>query len=513
MVHTSRPNSFKTEGGRVVPATTDTLIIGNGPSSLAISFLLHGNVPFYNKTGTTPHPDSILHAKLSRPEFKGQPLYKALDSSLDTLVEHFEAAGYYSQDAWPANVLLDALLWPNASLGAGDVPSTLSFEYNAAYARDHIVLGSAIEAGGQWAEDATHGQEAPFGYGGNSGDTARTLSYAEQLSLPGYSFAQWHLETQGCAFPAYERPRRPLVSAYYAAYPHFVGLCSAIYNGTRITAVERLPEDTSKRIRYRVQGIDGRGVAFEVTCRHVVLACGLYSSLIEPPALLSPYTRWPSPVDSESSEDETSLQRGPLLVIGSGFSAADAVIENMERRPIIHVYKWDTATYTSPLKHCHRSSYPEYANIYKRMKLGAKQSSGAFPGDKQYQAFADVAIIDVHDTAFDGKHARQRLQVTVRHRDGTESCVAVSEMVVLTGRRTSLEFLGPKALQQLDIHEKDGWMEKVGLRAHIRPQGAALVVLEDMLCIGSITGDSLIKFSYGAVVGAAMRIISDTKQA
>jgi hypothetical protein len=505
MVNRGRGQSLGQGSEREVPAATETLIIGNGPSSLALSFLLHGNVPYYNKDGSTPHPDRILHNKLSGPELTGKSLYHALGGDLDSLVEHFEAAGYYSHDAWPVNVLVDALLWPNASLGACDESSTLSFKQNDAYKRDHIVLGCASQAGGQWANDL-HELEAP--YSSSSGDTARTLSYAEQLSLPGYSFAQWHRETQGTTFPAYERPRRPLVSAYYAAYPHHARLCSAIYNSTRVTSVERLSGVTGKGQRYRVRGFDGSGRSFQIDCRHIVLACGLFSSMIEPPALLAPYTKWPALIDDEA-DTEREGKPGPLLVIGSGFSAADAVIENMDSRPIIHIYRWDTASYTSPLKHCHRSSYPEYADVYKRMKIGAKQVAHRTVLDSRYQAFADVDVIDIQNLEQEQKSGTFPLHVTVRHRDGIASRIRASEMVVLTGRRTSLDFLGPSALSRLGIHGKDGWMDKTGLRAHIRAEGPALVALDDLLCIGSITGDSLIKFMYGAVIGAAMRILSD----
>lgn len=457
---------------RRIPSSISTVVIGNGPSALALSFLLHGNVPYYNQDGRHPHFDVILDRKLESQ--RSASLYSSL-GRVDNLCEHFEAAGTYSNDAWLVNVLLDTLMWPNADLDL-DCQSTVNFIHDPSYARKHIVLGSARAAGGQWAEKAPS----------RNGDNAKTLSYSEQLSLPGYTFAQYFRETYGEEMAQYERPRRPHVSAYYAAYPERTGLCDALYNETIVTSVSRLDAGG-----YSIAGTDRSGRPFTTSCENVVLACGLFTHLIEPPPILSRYVGYPA--------TPLRMSNDPILIVGSGFSAADAIVHNLGIRPVIHLYKWDKADYISPLKHCHRSSYPEYADIYRRMKLSA---NGASSFD-DYEGFADCTITQV--TEVDGRH-----DITFVSDDSRETrrTVLVGEIAVLAGRRTSLDFLEPKILRALQIDSHEGWLEKTGLRDQIEARGAALTVDGGkILCIGSITGDSLVKFMFGAVFGAAAKII------
>lgn len=456
-----------------LPAETETVIIGNGPAALFLSYLLHGNVPYYNLDGRHAHPDRILHNKLKARQ--GSSLYEALHET-PHLCEHFEASGRYSTDAWPVNVLLDALLWPNADVD-WDCESTVAFVSDARYRRDHVVLGSASQAGGQWAE--TTGQ--------SEGENAKTLSYSEQLSLPGYSFAQFHLDEYGREMAQLERPRRPQVTAYYAAYPARVQICDTLMNGHRVGSVLRRPDGS-----YEVSGTDASTRPFSLTCQRLVLACGLFTHLIEPPVMLSPYV----------GRNQGCLihHRAPILIVGSGFSAADAVIENLGKRPVVHLFKWKTARYVSPLKHCHRSSYPEYADVFRRMKLSAGQVTTTASPD--YHGYSDCEVTGINEVG-------GRYEVSfVEGSSGSVQKVVVGEIAVLAGRRTSLDFFEPGILAGLRIDSRHGWLEKSGLRDQITAEGPALTVDGGrVLCIGSITGDSLVKFMFGAAMGAASQII------
>ncbi|KAG0249773.1 hypothetical protein BG011_008970 [Mortierella polycephala] len=72
----------------------------------------------------------------------------------------------------------------------------------------------------------------------------------------------------------------------------------------------------------------------------------------------------PSPVVDESP----TL---PIVIVGTGLSAADAILLIQEKQPwrrIIHIYKYFSSSEPSPLKRCHRDVYPEYASIWVKMK-------------------------------------------------------------------------------------------------------------------------------------------------
>ncbi|KAG0226978.1 Oxidative stress-induced growth inhibitor 2 [Actinomortierella wolfii] len=75
-----------------------------------------------------------------------------------------------------------------------------------------------------------------------------------------------------------------------------------------------------------------------------------------------------SPVSSAAGTCDTSL---PIVIVGTGLSAADAILlvrERQPHRPIIHLYRYATASEPSPLKRCHKEVYPEYASIWTLMK-------------------------------------------------------------------------------------------------------------------------------------------------
>lgn len=133
---------------------------GNGPSALFLSYLLHGNVPIYDPTVHGPHPDPILHQKLLQIG-PNRPLYDALDSpkACSALTEHFSASTSmsYSTQALPINVLLDTLMRPNADTEIGETRTRIRWDRDPSRRVDHLVLGDAGKAGGQWAEDAVGG--------------------------------------------------------------------------------------------------------------------------------------------------------------------------------------------------------------------------------------------------------------------------------------------------------------------------------------------------------------------
>ena len=173
-----------------------------------------------------------------------------------------------------------------------------------------------------------------------------TLSYAEQISLPGYTFANHWQATRYEPLPELIRPPRRDVSDYLTAYPKAVGIVESV------------------RCSEKIDGVSRSGEGFYVAshnlfCRNLVLASGTFSINLPPPRGLAPLA------SLNSSE-------GPVLVIGSGFTAADIMISTPAEREIIHVFKWDPENRPSPLKACHSHAYPEYAWIYKQMKIATR---------------------------------------------------------------------------------------------------------------------------------------------
>ena len=459
---------------RSLPTHVDTVIIGNGPSALILSFLLHGNTPYYNPTN--PHPDPILHKKLS-----DAPCL--LDLDVHDLTAHFAASRLsYSTQALPINVLLDTLIRPLADIDPGESRTCLQWRYEAERKVPHVVLGNTAQVGGQWANNPV---SASWDIG--------ALSYAEMLSLPGYSFEDHYKNTNAsCSLPNFHRPTRRDVAEYLAAYYKEVGIEDSVYTDVDVGDIQRI--DAGFHLG-----------SHNITCRHLVLASGIFSSLIPPRPPLLPLYALPRPNASSDA---------PLLVVGSGFTAADVIISTPAHRKIIHIFKWDPENRPSPLRACHPRAYPEYASVYRRMKLAVKRTPGLQMGskcspysmernwDNDYEGLPNTYIKDVEvhgDTAL----------LDLETRGGCILRREISNMQYVIGRRGSLSYLDNSLAGEV-VSTPDQTLDHQHavsgrtLRSRVETN---LEVAPSIYVIGSLTGDSLVRFAYGGCVFTAGEII------
>jgi len=326
------------------------------------------------------------------------------------------------------------------------------------------------------------------------------LSYAGMITLPGYTFAEHYQRRQGRPMPFYLRPSRREVADYLATYPYQVGIEDVIHNGQQVGNVSRHN--------------DGFYIgSHDLACKNLVLASGIFSKLIPPPALLRPLLDLDIDGVLEASPD-------PILVIGSGFSAADVIISSPPDQRIIHIYKWEPSTSPSPLRACHQQAYPEYAAIYRRMKAAAVSSSpmrekrprlrqtlSEFERYREwettYEGLANAQVVDVRPA--EGGTAAAVVQIRLRNDVTISRRVGRFEYVV--GRRGSLEYLSAELCKEVvPPDDRDG-------RCMISGQTLREQVIEDIevaphvFAIGSLTGDSLIRFAYGGCAYAAGRIM------
>ncbi|KAF1914521.1 hypothetical protein BDU57DRAFT_453666 [Ampelomyces quisqualis] len=457
---------------RSLPQCIDTVIIGNGPSALILSYILHGNIPYY----VGGHHDNILDAKLSK-----QP--NLLHITPD-LYAHFASSLRYSTQALPVNTLLDTLIRPNADTEINP-QSCIRWRYEPEKAVSHAAIGDTEHAGGQWADNPV-----------SASTDIGTLSYAEQLSLPGYSYAD-HVAKKAkqdqCDFV---RPSRIEVADYLRAYPEAVGIKDAVFAGMRVDDV------------YRTR--DGFMIgSLGITCKHLVLASGTFTVNIPPPVSLAPIAAL------------HSVER-PLLVIGSGFSAADVIISTPSTRRIIHVFQWAPDRRPSPLRGCHHTAYPEYAAVYRQMKLAAitpSKNQGTKPITTRrksslyqnrdwsfYQGLPNAEVIDVAiftETA--------SATVTIRLASGKQIQREVGGLDYVVGRRGTLDFLSDEL--RTEIFSTPDQAMPVDTHALIsgrtlRPKAeTSLELAKNVLITGSLTGDSLIRHAVGGCVFAAGRIM------
>jgi hypothetical protein len=433
-----------------------------------LSYILHGNIPHYSGG----HRDKILDAKL-------RELPNLLSITPETWA-HFSSDMRYATHALPINILLDTLVRQDADTQINPT-ACITWKHEPERRVSHLILGSAETTGGVWAQD----HNSPV-------ETIGTLSYAEMLSLPGYTFSDHYLRVHGRPLPELDRPSRGEVAAYLAAYPKAVGISDCIRMKSPVRSVRREQDGFS------LQPVN-------VFSKKLVLATGIFDHTISPSYPISLMTK-------------CHALDHPLLVIGSGYSAADAIISCQSNRNIIHIYRWDPVNKPSPLKGCHHQAYPEYAGVYRQMKAAALRNSSSAPmasptlrkktnpflrqrdWDSVYEGFANASVEDVQTI---GSVAR----VILRLEDGGIAERLVGGLEYMVGRRGSLDYLDP----YLRCEVLSGTPSKPGVLISSRTLRAKAEldteVAPSVFIIGSLTGDSLVRHAFGSCVYAAGKIL------
>ncbi|ORY16475.1 hypothetical protein BCR34DRAFT_464222, partial [Clohesyomyces aquaticus] len=458
---------------RSLPRHVDTLIIGNGPSALHLSYILHGHIPYY----IGGHHDTLLDHKLSkRPN---------LLSLTPDLYDHFLSSLRYSTQALPVNTLLDTLIRPNADTEVNP-QSCIEWRYEPEKAVSHLAVGDTPQAGGQWVDE-------PISASADIG----TLSYAEMLSLPGYSYSEHFAKSEDDQVD-FVRPSRAEVADYLSAYPEAVGISDSIWTGIKVDGISR----TSHGFFVESLGI---------RCKHLVLASGIFTTRIPPPLLLSKIA------ELDSAQD-------PLLVIGSGFSAADIIISAPPTRKIIHLFQWAPDTRPSPLRGCHHTAYPEYAGVYRQMKLAAI-ASGKIPSSRSpmlrrksnpffssrdwtsyYEGLPNAEVLFVSDP-----NGATSATITIRLASGEVINRTVGSLEYVVGRRGSLSYLSPSLRSEVLSTPLDSTSPPplISARTLRTKAESSLEVTRNTFIIGSLAGDSLIRHAVGGCVFTAGRILGN----
>ncbi|KAI9660697.1 MAG: hypothetical protein M1821_010049 [Bathelium mastoideum] len=451
----------------------DTVVIGNGPSALILSYILHGWIPHY----TGGHYDSVLDSKLQN--------VPDLLSLTPDLYDHFQSSLKYSTQALPINVLLDTLLRPNADTEVSS-KSCVEWRLDPERAIPHLVLGETDNPGGQWAKED-----------GSAIWDIQALSYAEMLALPGYSFADHHLSTTGERLADFVRPSRKEVAEYFRTYPRAVKIEDSILTSARV-------EDISRHEGGFLVG------SHNLFCNHLVLASGTFSVNIPARPLLQPLKTLENPTE-------------PLLVIGSGFTAADAIISAPPHRKVVHIFKWAPDEYQSPLRGCHHQAYPEYATIYRLMKTAAGVGAKSRPVDSPVRRRKNNPFFSRRDwqTIYEGHPNTQvvevnmvndHAQIKLKLESGEIIERSVGGLECAIGRRGSLDYLTPLLFGEVigsNNPDLDRYDDKILISGRtLRPRCEVdLQVAQRVFTIGSLTGDSLIRFAVGSCAYAAGNIM------
>ncbi|KAM6927291.1 oxidative stress induced growth inhibitor 1 [Xenentodon cancila] len=495
--------------GEILPV----VIIGNGPSGICLSYLLSGYTPYLSPEAW--HPNPLLHGKLGE-----QPHLSLLEQDLEYLCEGLEG-----RSSNPVAVLFDSLLLPDSDFGL-DHTSPLEWRYERERAVPHLVLGKG-PPGGAW-----HAMEGSM----------LTLSLANWMELPGLKLKDWMRDKRRNV--RNDRATPAEIASYYQHYVSQMSLEQNFACGTTVTSVTRQPGNKQGSPPYwRVSGMqrregevlgDGSSVSeevpFSLLAHNVVLATGTHDI----PARLG--------VEGESLpfvchsfwELEAAISRGeldqvsePVLVVGAGLTAADAVLAAHHlNTPVYHVFRRSVTDPGLIFNQLPKLLYPEYHKVHQMMTQ--QQHQPALPPQEHAQNFhpsstpssphhphpSSSSTSSSPSSSYPGYLSFPRHRVVafqpnrkciLESDSGEQTVVQVSKALVLIGAHPNLSFLEDNG-RSLGINPD----EPISCRRNpidVDPFTSKVVAADGpgMYAMGPLVGENFVRF----LKGGALAIASD----
>ncbi|KAL3858627.1 hypothetical protein ACJMK2_008898 [Sinanodonta woodiana] len=470
---------------------TEVIVVGNGPSAICLSFLLSGNRPYYNGL---PHPNSYLYNKL-RKLGKSESI---IDQNLEYLCEGLEGRSHN-----PVAVLFDSLCHPDADLGA-DNPSVLSWRKEPQYCIPHVVLGKT-KPGGAW-------QMMDGGM--------QTLSLGGWMELPSMSFPDWlskHRRSDDGVEPCMNRATMADVRNYYTHFVQENKLQKHFYDYHTVTSIQK--------VGYTQQGVDNdngeteqfcsnfaknhqyvwevRGYKlsyqgnneseeplreeFCMTAPNVVLATGTFdipNQLGVPGESRFNVMHSLHEFESVINEKKVSANSDPVLVVGAGLSAADAILMALQNDvPVVHAFRCRPNDSNLILRKLPQNMYPEYHQVYLMMK-GLEQNSLYKPFSRyQIKEFGKDKVLLCSETKEDNKIIS----------------LDYSYAAILIGSRPDLSYLTQDG-RNLGVVRKRP-IESKHNPIDIDPFSHQCMSELGLYALGPLVGDNFVRFAIGGGLG------------
>lgn len=498
---------------------TEVIIIGNGPSAIALSFMLSGYRPYYNG------------ASLSN-EYLMQRLQDAGNDSIFDMDLNYLSEGLEGRSNNPVALLFDQLFHPDADLGL-DTPSALDWKYDRRHYIPHVVLGKT-RPGGTWQK---------------IDGMMQTISQSSWMELPNVGFKEWLVSdtrTRSCPVREHNavagRATIADIKDYYTDYVRSQGLEKNFLDFHTVTSVQQVyhlrnivdkesgevepccgnvrknhphcwevrgysiksPNCPLAKIRNEESGEEvSNRQGFCYVAPHVVLAVGTYDI----PNRLGVDGESLSCVVHTLGEFEEALARvrletivmsnpDPVLVVGAGLSAADTILTALDAGiPVIHVFRRPPTHASLVFTKLPRAMYPEYHRVHRLMK-GQEHS-------RLYTAMPKQTVMEVRDRAVlvgtDSPRDSASNNRVSPSASKSLTWIDVSLVAVMVGSRSDLGFL-PREGRNLGIVAK--WpidskhniidVDPFSYQANRQPQ---------MFAMGPLVGDNFVRFGIGGALG------------
>ncbi|XP_006739850.1 oxidative stress-induced growth inhibitor 1 isoform X1 [Leptonychotes weddellii] len=451
------------------------VIIGNGPSGICLSYLLSGYTPYVKPDIAHPHP--LLQRKLTE-----APGVSVLDQDLDYLSEGLEG-----RCQSPVALLFDALLRPDTDFG-GNMESVLTWKHQKERAIPHMVLGRNLP-GGAW-----HSIEGSM----------VTLSQGQWMGLPDLQVKEWMC-----------RRRRGLrnsratagdIAHYYRDYVTKKGLGHNFVSGAVVTAVEwGMPESSGSGVRhpgplFQVSGFltteDQSRPPFSLCARNVVLATGTSDSpaRLGIPGEALPFVHYKlSALEAATRAGTVSPASDPVLIVGAGLSAADAVLYARHYSiPVIHAFRRPVHDPGLVFNQLPKMLYPEYHKVHQMMREQSILSPSPYEG---YRSLPEHQLLLL----------KEDRQAVFQDPKGLQKVFGVALVLVLIGSHPDLSFL-PGAGANLAM-DPDQPLSAKRNPIDVDPFTYQSTHQEGLYAVGPLVGDNFVRFVQGGALAVASSLL------
>ncbi|XP_068972742.1 oxidative stress-induced growth inhibitor 1-like isoform X1 [Bombus flavifrons] len=457
----------------------------------------------------------------------------------------------------PLALLMDQLQHPCVDAGL-DVPSLLTWKSVEQHPEhkviDHIVLGKG-QPGGSWQ---------------SMDPNVLTISLNRWMSLPDLDIRQWEMlveseelqkanSTEGkpsCMYYAFqEKPSAcktasrisvGTVAAYYKDYVRRKKLeqyfrCETVVTSVRLCCDSRhhhhpqqqQQQQQQDRYGWIVDGFDKQtGKPFRYRCKRVVLATGTTDlsnqlGIAGEDSQLDWVTHDLNKLESrldhlishQQHANEVEERRQPIdpvLVIGSGLSAADAIMAvRFHGIPVLHAFRdssneWNKSndekirTIYDRLQGLPSSMYPEYHKVYEMMADGGTN----YP---LYKALPGYTLLGLtaNDTDFiDGAGFEKHPMVTLVDPDGCTHAFRVSAVAILIGYKPDLSYLKADGIGLGKYFEKPIDGKSNPIEVDDFTYEVIKAPRSGLYALGPLVGDNFVRYILGGAFAILVHILN-----
>ena len=377
----------------------------------------------------------------------------------------------------PVSILFDHLYHPNADMLTRE-ESVIEWKYHPENEVRHVVLGLG-QPGGSWHHMA---------------NSQSTVSLAEWLELPGYSFGEWYekkkhtLSNLPKVPPAAgihpHRTNPYYIGLYYSDYVKYMGLSTNFVDNVHVKSLTQC-QTKNNTTEWLVEGVQyddmQGGTPYAINTDNVVLAVGVFNNpkKLEVAGEDFPFVHHHSP-----DFERIQTHKCPVVVVGCGLVAADAVLYLMSKQiPVYHVFRRgpkDPNLVVNQLS----SAYGDYLKLKSLIQSKSK--------NEYYTPFPQHKIAEILP------NKEVLIEPCGRKMSGASFKVKVSRVIINVGSAPNLNFIKDAYLLREEPEEE--------FNIKTNPLNVDLITYESNLkkglfAMGPLVGDNFVRFISGGAMG------------